>query len=83
MCFEECRLSGTLTPFQDDVFAFNYISIAFQMKQFSFKFILRVIVYDSDTNFVHTFSLCSYAFLIKKSTACCFESSINTQYEHN
>ena len=30
--------------FQDDVFAINYISIAFPMKQFSFKFILRVIV---------------------------------------
>ena len=44
--------------FQDDVFAINYISIAFPMKQFSFKFILRVIVYDSDTNFVHSFPLC-------------------------
>ena len=33
------------TPtFQDDVFAINYISIAFPMKQFSFKFSLRVIV---------------------------------------
>ena len=30
--------------FQDDVFTINYISIAFPMKQFSFKFILRVIV---------------------------------------
>ena len=30
--------------FQDDVFAINYLSIAFPMKQFSFKFILRVIV---------------------------------------
>ena len=38
---------------------------------------------DSDTNFIHTFSLCSYAFLMKKSTASCFESSINTRYEHN
>ena len=54
-----------------------------QLKQFSLKFILRVIVWDSDTNFVHTFSLCRYAFLMKKSTASCFESSINTQYDHN
>ena len=30
--------------FQDDVFAIKYVSIAFPMKQFSFKFILRVIV---------------------------------------
>ena len=30
--------------FQEDVFAVNYISIAFPMKQLSFKFILRVIV---------------------------------------
>ena len=30
--------------FQDDVFAINYISIAFPMKQLSFKFILRVTV---------------------------------------
>ena len=29
------------------------------------------------------FSICSHAFLMKKSTASCFESSINTQYEHN
>ena len=27
-----------------------------------------------DTNFVHTFSLCSHVFLMKKSTASCFES---------
>ena len=44
------------TTNKDDVFAINCISIAFPMKQFSFKFILRVIVQDSDTNFVHTFS---------------------------
>ena len=33
-----------LHTFQDDVFAINYISIAFPIKQFSFKFIFRVIV---------------------------------------
>ena len=47
-----------LFPFpthKDDVFAIRCISIAFPMKQFSFKFILRVIVQDSDTNIVHTF----------------------------
>ena len=42
------KITGTFffSPhtFQDDVFAINYISIAFPMKQFSFKFILRVIV---------------------------------------
>ena len=43
-------------PHKDDVFAIICISIAFPMKQFSFKFILRMIVQDSDTNFVHTFS---------------------------
>ena len=42
-------------PHKDDVFAIICISIAFPMKQFSFKFILRVIVQDSDTTFVHTF----------------------------
>ena len=30
--------------FQDDVLAINYISIAFPIKQFSLKFILRVTV---------------------------------------
>ena len=69
--------------FQYDVFAINYISIAFPMKQFSFNVILKVILKDSDTNFVHTLSLSTYAFLMKKSTASCFESSINTQYEHD
>ena len=49
--------------------------LEYKPESFSFKFILRVIVYDSDTNFVHTFSLCSHAFLMKKSTASCFESS--------
>ena len=39
-----------------------------------FKLILKVIVKDSDTNFVHTFSLSSHAFLMKKSTASCFKS---------
>ena len=42
------RTYGTFSfsphTFQDDVFAINYISIAFPMKQFSFKFMLRVIV---------------------------------------
>ena len=46
--FEE-RTHSELFPFpphtfQDDVFAINYISIAFPMKQFSFEFILKVIV---------------------------------------
>ena len=44
----------------------------------SFKLILKVIVKDSDTNFVHTFSLSNHAFLMKKSTASCFKSSIDT-----
>ena len=58
----------------------NIITNRFEYKpeSFSFKFILRMIVKDSDTNVVHTFSLSSYAFLIKKSTASCFESPINT-----
>ena len=57
--------------------------LGYKQESFSFKFVLRVTVYDSDTNFVHTFSLCSYAFLLKKSTASCFESSIYTYYEHD
>ena len=74
-CFNG-KYSGTFSfspnTFQVDVFAINYISIAFPMKQFNFKYILRVIVWDSDTNFLHTFSLCSYAFLMKNPTASCF-----------
>ena len=63
----------------------NIITNRFEYKpeSFSFKLILKVIVKDSDTNFVHTFSLSSHAFLMKKSTVSCFKSSINTQYEHN
>ena len=57
----------------------NIITNRFEYKteSFSFKLILKVIVKDSDTNFVHTFSLSSHAFLMKKSTASCFESRIN------
>ena len=57
--------------------------LEYKLESFSFKFILTVIVQDSHTNFVQTFSLCSYAFLMQKSAASCFESSINTKYEHN
>ena len=61
------------------------ISHRFEYKpeSFSFKLILKVIVKDSDTNFVHTFSLSSHAFLMQKSTASCFKLSIDTQYEHD
>ena len=42
------QLNWELFPFphtfQDDVFAIDYISSAIPMKQFSFEFILRVIV---------------------------------------
>ena len=46
----------------------NIITNRFEYKpeNFSFKLILKVIVKDSDTNFVHTFSLNSHAFLMKK-----------------
>ena len=50
----------------------------YKPESLSFKLILKVIVKDSDTNFVHTFSLSSHAFLMQKSTASCFKSSINT-----
>ena len=50
----------------------------YKPKSFSFKLILKVIVKDSDTNFVHTFSPSSHAVLMKKSTASCFKSSIDT-----
>ena len=58
----------------------NIITNRFEYKpeSFSFKLILKVIVKDSDTNFVHNFSLSSHAFLMKKSTASCFKSSIDT-----
>ena len=63
----------------------NIMTNRFEYKpeSFSFKLILKVIVMDSDTNFVHTFSVSSHAFLMQKSTASCFKSSIDTQYEHN
>ena len=58
----------------------NILTNRFEYKpeSFSFKLILKVIVKDSDTNFVHNFSLSSHAFLMKKSTASCFKSSIDT-----
>ena len=43
-----------------------------------FKFILRVMFRIQIQTLFTLFSLCSYAFLMKKSTASCFESSINT-----
>ena len=47
--------------------------LEYKPESFSFKLILKVIVKDSATNFVHTFSLSSHAFLMKKSTASCFK----------
>ena len=54
----------------------NIITNRFEYKpeSFSFKLILKVIVKDSDTNFVHTFSFSGHAFSMKKSTASCFKS---------
>ena len=54
----------------------NIITNRFEYKpeSFSFKLILKVVVKDSDTNFVHTFSLSSHAFLMKKSTVFYFKS---------
>ena len=54
----------------------NIITDRFEYKpeRFNFTLILEETVKYSDTNFVHTFSLSSHAFLMKKSTASCFKS---------
>ena len=58
----------------------NRFEFEYKPESFSFKLILKVIVKDSDTIFVHTFFLYSQAFWMKKSTASCFNSqkTLNT-----